>query len=53
MEGCPDITVQVKYPNSVFWGVTSNETFRKSEGFGVRGFFPSGTYLLPKGDRYE
>ena len=42
MEDSSDARVQIKYSSSGFFKVTSHETLGNSEGFGVRGFFPSG-----------
>ena len=35
-------------PNSGFLKIDSHETLRISEGFGAKGNFSFGTYLLPK-----
>ena len=42
MEGSSDVRVQIKYSSSGVFLVLGHKTLVTSEGFGVRGFFPSG-----------
>ena len=52
MEDSQDARVKVKYPHSGF-KANSHETLRIYEGFGARGPFSSGTYLVAMAGRGE